>query len=83
MPIGPSIFPDGMKPTPPEKKYDPSVRRIHHPSRVDIDDGFVILTENGELAIVPLWHYPMGRRCLCGECTCYCKDCKETRDAVS
>lgn len=58
--------------------HDVSVRHVSHPAAAE--GGRVIITEGGGQAIVPAFHYPMGRRCLCGECRCYCRECKEYRD---
>lgn len=82
MPPGPALYPDGMKPVPPKpvkvEDYDSSVKEVHHPHVHG--GGHVIITEDSRQAVISWWHYPVGRRCLCGECTCYCKDCKESRN---
>lgn len=80
-------FAEGREPIPPRSArvnyadYDASVREVSHPFATE--GGHVIVTEDGGQAIVPTFHYPMGRSCRCGTCTCYCKDCKEVRDLQS
>jgi len=83
-PPGPP-FPNGMEPIPPEPvtkadyaDYDVSVKEVSHPPACE--GGRVIVREDGGMAVVPAFHYPVGRRCLCGKCRCYCKECKEYRD---
>jgi hypothetical protein len=81
-PIGPPLYPDGTKPVLPEPVRpdygDITVKEVHHPHVHG--GGHVIITEDGGQAVVGWWHYPVGRRCECGKCRCYCKDCKEHRN---